>query len=395
MAVATLKPGTVQPVWLGHPWVFRQAIADLEGAPGPGDPVEVRDPRGTFLGRGFWSPKSAIPIRMVCRRPDEALDGAAIERRVENAVALRRQLGFPAPGDDGFRAVNAEGDSLPGLRVDVFGRTAVLQITTWGLERQRDRAVAALCRVLPVETVLELRDLRGRRDEGLPREPALEVLRGPERTTLAFAERGLTYELELSLAQKTGFYFDQRDNRRRLEELAAGARVLDLYTYAGAFALAAARGGAREVEAVDRSGPALAVGGRAAARHGLDVRFSRADIKRLLPELAARGERYDIVVLDPPKLAPTRRHLQRAEGAYRRLNAAALKLVADGGLLLTCSCSAALRPDHFTRLLARAGRDAQRQVTLLAIGEQAMDHPVPVAFPEGRYLKSLFLRVER
>ncbi|HKU44114.1 MAG TPA: class I SAM-dependent methyltransferase, partial [Polyangiales bacterium] len=221
------------------------------------------------------------------------------------------------------------------------------------------------------------------------------VVAGEPCERLEFRERGFEYRLELSAAQKTGFFFDQRENRARLERLCSGRRVLDACCYVGPFALAAARSGAKEVLALDRSEAALRVATEVAAHNGLAerVRFERADIKRALPELVARGERFDVVVLDPPKLAHSIKHLDNARKAYRAWNALALQLCEAGGVLLSCSCSAAMQPHDFLRTLALAAADAKRELSVFDVGQQAPDHPTPAAFEEGRYLKAMFTRV--
>ncbi len=392
MSRVTLRAGRVQPVWAGHPWVFAPAVPGVDGAPAAGDVVEVVDPKGKHLGRGFWSPRSAIPIRIVTRRPEEALDEALLARRVEAAAAHRRELGLPGEDTDGYRLVHAEGDGLPGLIVDVYRDVAVVQLLTIGMKRHEDAVFAAVARATSARSVMEVPGGRAQKTEGI--EVEARVVRGPDVLALRFRERGFEYEIPPALAQKTGFYFDQRDNRAIVERLARGRRVLDLYSYVGAFGLAAARGGASEVLAFDGNAAVVAEGAAIAAANGLAERvsFARGDVKNVLGDLIAEGRRFDLVVVDPPKLAPTVRHLTRAQAAYRRLNARALEVLERGGLLVSCSCSSALKADDLLRVIALAARDAAREVTLLAMGQQGMDHPVPVAFPEGRYLKCAFVR---
>ncbi len=392
MSRVTLRSGRVQPVWAGHPWVFAQAVERLDGAPSPGDVVEVVDPKGKHLGRGFWSPGSAIPVRLVTRSPDEPLDDAALIRRVEAAARLRRELGYPSDETDGYRLVHAEGDALPGLVVDVYRDVAVVQLVTVGMKRREDVLFAAIARATGARTVIEVPAGRSQQAEGI--EVETRVVRGPSADGLRFRERGFEYEIPPTLAQKTGFYFDQRDNRALVERLARGRRVLDLYSYVGAFSLAAARGGATESWAFDSSAAVVAEGATIATNNGLAerIRYARGDVRHVLGGLLQERQRFDLVVVDPPKLAPTTRHLARAQTAYRRLNARALELLERGGLLVSCSCSAALRPDDLVRVLTMAGRDAARDLTLLHVGQQGMDHPVPAAFPEGRYLKCAVVR---
>ncbi|MCB9591862.1 MAG: class I SAM-dependent rRNA methyltransferase [Sandaracinaceae bacterium] len=394
MARITLRKGRVQPVWAGHPWVFAQAIERLDGAPAPGDAVEVVDPKGKHLGRGFWSPDSAIPVRLITRDEDEALDDAALIRRLERARARRQRLGIPDAGSDAYRLVHAEGDELPGLVVDVYRDVAVVQLLTQGMKRRQDVIVGTVARVANVHVVAEARGGRMQEKEGIEVEP--RIVRGPDRQQLRFRERGFEFEIELGLAQKTGFYFDQRDNRAMVEQLARGRRVLDLYSYVGPFALAAARGGASAVHAFEKNAAVVSEAAVIAAKNGLGdkIDFARQDVKNALTKLAQDGERYDLAIVDPPKLAPTARHLERARSAYRRLNGQVMGLMKPGGIVASCSCSAAMRPEELIRALALAARDVGRSARLLHLGQQGMDHPVPAAFPEGRYLKCAFVEID-
>lgn len=394
MGTVRLRSGHVQPVWAGHPWVFAQAIEGLEGAPGPGDVVAVADPRGQIIGRGYWSPKSAIPVRILSRNPEEALDEAFLGRRIEEAATWRRRLlELPSGETTGYRLIHAEGDGLAGLIVDVYGTTAVLQLLTYGMKRRENEIFAHVARVTGARTVVEVASERMQRLEGF--EADTGVVRGPDVTALRFRERGFELEVSLEVAQKTGFYFDQRDNRAMVERYARDRRILDAFSYVGGFALAAARGGAQHVLAMDTSAAAIATGGTLAAHHGLSDRIEhrKDDVKRAFKELAAKKERFDMVIIDPPKLAPTVRHLDRGRKAYRRLNAAAIRLVEPGGLLVSCSCSAAVKPGDFLRTIGLAARDAGREAAMLSMGQQGPDHPIPASFPEGRYLKCALVRV--
>lgn len=373
--------------------MFAQAIERVDGAPGAGDAVEVVDPRGRFLGRGFWSPGSAIPVRMVVRDEDEQLDALALVRRVERAKARRERLGIPAERSDAYRLVHAEGDDLPGLVVDVYRDVAVVQITTRGIKRHEEEIFGAIARVAGARSVVEVPAGRAQAKEGI--EVERRVVRGPDVEHLAFRDRGFEMVIEPTSTQKTGYFLDQTENRDRVEALAGGRRVLDLYGYVGSFALAAARGGATRVESYDSSAAAVAQGASIAHANGLSetIRHVRGDVRRVLSSLSQEGARFDLVVVDPPKLAPSVKHLRRAKAAYRRLNSRVFGVVEPGGIVATCSCSGALRADEMLRLLALAARDAKRRVRLLHLGSQGMDHPVPAAFPEGRYLKCAFLEV--
>ena len=395
MPIVRIRPGHVRPLWAGHPWVYAQAVAKLEGQAAEGDLVDVLDPHDNFLGAGFYAPKSALVVRILSRTRGETIDAPFFRRRLQAALDLRKHwLGMPRPDTDGYRLVHAEGDALPGLIADVFGDALVVQLLTAGMKRLESEILPALLEVSGAATVIEMPSREHQEQEGFSVEP--RVVHGRAASELRFRERGFEYCLPFESAQKTGFYFDQRENRARLEDLCRGRRVLDLCSYVGAFALAAARGGASRVVAIDRSESALALGRDAAARAGLcdRIAFERGDLKKALPELIAERTRFDVVVLDPPKLAHGVKQLERARATYRLWNSQAFALCEPGGLIVSCSCSAAMQPHDFLRTLALAGADAGREPSLIALGEQAPDHPTPAAFQEGRYLKAAFLRVK-
>ena len=394
MAKVRIRPGHVRPLWAGHPWVYAQAVAGLEGSAEPGDLVDVVDPQGKWLGAGFYSPDSALAVRILSREPGRAVDEAFFRDRLEQAASMRGQLlGLPSAETTGYRLVHAEGDGLPGLIVDIYGRAATLQLLTIGMKRRQAEILRALREVTGVTTIIEMPSREHQDQEGFRVEPT--VVAGAELDELSFRERGFEHRLPFAGAQKTGFYFDQRDNRARLESMCQGMRVLDLCSYVGAFALAAARGGAREVVVADRSDWALGIARAACERAGFAERcsFVKGELKSLLPQLLEQREQFDVIVLDPPKLAHSARQLERARSMYRMWNAQAVRLCRPGGLLVTCSCSGAMQPIDFVRTVALGAADAARGATLLALGEQAPDHPTPAAFQEGRYLKAAFVRV--
>ncbi|MEY4575344.1 MAG: hypothetical protein RL701_47 [Pseudomonadota bacterium] len=394
MPKVRIRSGHVRPLWAGHPWVYAQAVASLDGTAVAGDLVDVVDPQDNWLGAGFYSPDSALAVRIVSRTQGAAVDFGFFRERLAAAVDLRKHwLQLPRADTTGYRLVHAEGDGLPGLIVDVYDSTATVQLLTAGMKRREQEIFAALREVLPLRTIVEMPSREHQEHEGFKVEP--RVAAGEPVTDLVFSERGFDFSLPFAAAQKTGFYFDQRENRTRFESLCAGRRVLDLCTYVGAFALAAARGGAREVLAVDRSEAALAIAQQGIERAGYAdvVRCVRRELKQALPEFAQAKQTFDVVVLDPPKLAHSARQLDRARTMYRLWNAQALRLCEPGALLVSCSCSGAMQPVDFIRTLAMAAADAGREITLLAMGEQAPDHPTPAAFQEGRYLKTAFVRV--
>lgn len=393
MARVIVKPGHVQPIWAGHPWVYAQAIERVTGGAEPGGEVVVEDARGNGLGRGLYSPGSAIPVRLYTQDPDRRIDAALFSERVRAAVARRRRLGLPAEGTTAYRLVNAEGDDLPGLIVDQYGSVTVVQFGTIGTKRRESTIVQALLETLSPRAVLDRTSESVARVEGF--EAARGVLAGDRGIdALEFEERGLRFRIPLDVGQKTGFYLDQRPLRARVEELAHGLSVLDAFTFVGAVALSAARGGASRVLAVDTSAVALAVAAECAATNGLTGRVSY-EHGRAQDALQAAGRQggFDLVVCDPPKLAPTRASRKTAGPTMRRLAAAACRATKPGGRVLISSCSAALGLSELMRALALGARDVRQRAVVLERMFQGPDHPVSAAFGEGLYLTSLLAEV--
>ena len=398
MPTVTLKPGHVRPVWSGHPWIFAQAIARIEGGAVAGDEVRVVDPAGNVLGRGLYTPRSAIPVRMFTRE-DAPIDGALFRRRIERALAHRRDLGLPsaAPGHetDAYRLVHAEGDGLPSLTADVFGDVLVVQLNTVGVKLREGVIFDALSAAVAPRAIVDRTPPSVAQLEGF--EPGAGVVRGDTTVSeLRFTERGLRYAIPLSLGQKTGFYLDQRALRARVEQLARGRRVLDTFAFVGSFSLAAARGGAASVLAVDESAVAVEVGAELARLNGLDgrIQFVREDARKALQQASRRDGGFDLVICDPPKLAPSRASRDVALTAYKSLAGAACRAVEPGGILVFCSCSSAVGLDDLTRAVALGARDARMEAIVFDRHFQGGDHPVPAAFPEGLYLKAVIARVE-
>jgi 23S rRNA (cytosine1962-C5)-methyltransferase len=393
VGVVVIKPGHVQPVWAGHPWVFAQAVERVEGGAAAGDEVLVKDSRGHTLGRGLYSPGSAIVVRLYTRDSESRIDAALIERRLVAALERRRAIGLPSETTNAYRLVHGEGDGLPALIVDRLGDALAVQIGTIGLKLRQDIILDALTRLCSPRAIVDRTTERAAQTEGFRAERG--VVRGdPELSSFQFLERGLAYGIPLELAQKTGFYLDQRDLRARVEQLSRGRRVLDTYCYVGAMALAAARGGASSVDAVDSSALALEVAAECAAKNQLGelIHFECGDASEALRHAGRKGG-YDLVVCDPPKLAPTRAVKNRALETMRRLAAAACGATRPGGLLVMCSCSAAIGQPELTRALALGARDVGLQTVVLERHFQGPDHPVPAAFPEGLYLSSLIVEV--
>jgi len=393
VAIVVIKAGHVQPVWAGHPWVFAQAVERVEGGATAGDDVEVKDPRGNSLGRGLYSPGSAIPVRLYTRTREQPIDSALFADRIAKAAERRHAFGLPNDETTAYRLVHAEGDDLPGLIVDRLGDVFSVQLGSIGV-KQREEAVFGALERLGARAIVDRTPERTAKAEGFAHRSG--VVRGDVSVdAFEFRERGLTYRIPLELGQKTGFYLDQRPLRARVEALAHGRRVLDTFSYVGAIALAAARGGAASVEAVDNSPLAIEVGAECAAMNGLadKIRFERGDAAEALGHAGRKGG-YELVICDPPKVAPSRSARGRALDAMRRLSGQGARATKPGGLLVLCSCSAAIGNAELTRALALGARDVGLRATVLERHTQGADHPVPAAFPEGLYLTCLITQID-
>lgn len=347
------------------------------------------DPQNRPLGRGFWSPDSAIVVRLLSRDPNQELDETFFRLRIAAAIATRKLLGLPSTETTGYRLIHAEGDGLAGCIVDVYGDVLVVQFLTQGTARRRDMIVGLLVEAMSPRSVVSATGNAAQAREGVEQENP--VLWGETPDFLRFKERGFVFEIAYGSAQKTGYYFDQREHRAEVERIAKDREVLDACSYVGGFALSAARGGAKSVLALDSSQSAVDQGAAFARDMGFEqIRFERADVRSELERMRAAEASFDLVIFDPPKLVPTAKHLEKGRRAYRKLNAHAISLVRKGGVLVTCSCSAAMNETEFTRMLAFASHDAGRELSILRVGRQSPDHPLLPGFSEGSYLKTLF-----
>jgi 23S rRNA (cytosine1962-C5)-methyltransferase len=366
----------------GHPWIYRSDIAEAEGE--PGDIVPVFDRAGAFLGRAFYNPRSEISLR-IAERADVPLDEAWFRTRLVRALAYRDSLKI---GGDAYRLVHAEADGVPGLVVDRYADHLVLQVGSAAVERRLEWVVRALGELLSPAGILLRGDSASRKREGL--DTGVRVLSGEVPKTIVVREGPVRYEADPWRGQKTGGFLDQRENHLAAGTYSSG-RVLDAFSYAGGFALHAARG-AGEVEAVDSSGPALEAARRNAELNGLEnITFTRARAFDLLRERSDGGERYDTVILDPPAFAKTRRDLPRAQRAYKEINLRAMRLLNPGGILITCSCSYHLSRELFEETLRSAAGDVGRTMRVREWRGQAADHPEVLTIPETHYLKCAIL----
>lgn len=375
----------------GHPWIFSNEIAEIEGAPEPGGLVEITDERGAFLGKAYWNPKSLIAARVLTRGRDE-IDTAFFVKRMERALRLRERL---LPGEGAVRMIYGESDQLPGLVVDRYGDVLVAQVLTLGMEARQEMIRAALEQVVKPRGVIRAADSALRALEGLPIERALWWGEVPER--LEVSVEGFRVEVDPWRGQKTGLFLDQRLNRRLAEAHAKSRRVLDLFCYQGEWAMHAARGGAAGVLAVDSSQPALDAAARNFERNGLagparGFELRRADAFDAARELERAGEKFGLVIVDPPALIKSRKHLAAGAKAYREVNRAAMAMLEEEGVLITCSCSHHLEDTLFRQVLIEAARAAHRPMRVLGWSGEGPDHPQLLAVPETHYLKCAMLQ---
>ncbi|HEX3096531.1 MAG TPA: class I SAM-dependent methyltransferase [Usitatibacter sp.] len=385
-----LKPGREKSLRHRHPWVFSGAVDRVEGEPAPGSTVVVSAHDGAFLARAAYNAQSQIRARVWSFDPKEGIDEAFVHRRLAASIARRAIV---RPGSDGQRLVHGESDGLPGLVVDRYGDTAVVQILSAGAERWRDLWGPAIASAAGVKAVFERSDVEVRTLEGLP--PRVGPLLGEAPASVRIEEDGIAYEIDVAGGQKTGFYLDQRDNRALAASLAKDADVLNGFCYTGGFSLSALAGGARHVASIDTSAEALALAQRNVEHNRLDAaraEWVEADVFAHLRKLRDQGKHYGLVILDPPKFAPTERHVEKAARAYKDINLWAMKLLAPGGHLLTFSCSGAVSPDLFGKIVAGAAADARVDLQVRRHLGPGLDHPVSIHFPEGEYLKGLWLQ---
>ena len=385
-----------------HPWIFAGSVATLKGRARSGDTVIVEDEHGTPMGRAAWSPESKIRARMWTFDPDEIVDHAFFKRRVAQAVA--RRLGWSVLRGNqiepaGERLLHGEADGLPGVIADRYGDTVVLQLTSAGADAWRDAIVAGIVQATQCKQIYERSDSDVRKLEGLEPVTGWVEAKGLhetlQQTFPQIDEHGVNFGVDVAGGHKTGFYLDQRDNRLLLRSLAKGRRVLNCFCYTGGFSLQALAGGAASVISIDSSGPALAQAkANLALNPHLDAsraEWRDADVFQALRDYHKAGEKFDLIVLDPPKFAPSAAHADQAARAYKDINLFGFKLLAPGGLMMTYSCSGGIGVELFQKIIASAAADAGRDARILRRLMASSDHPVGLAAPEGEYLKGLLV----
>ena len=384
-----LKAGREAALLRGHPWVFSGAIAKIKGHPSDGDIVAASDSRGRALALGFFNSKTDISFRVLERNSERVIDAAFWKERVAMAAELRGRL--LDTRTNAFRLINAEGDGCPGLIVDVYNHTLVLSISTAGMEKQRQSILDALIFQMKPAGIYEQSAGRSRSLEGLPESKGF-VYGDDRQGTARVTENGFVFDVDMIGGQKTGFFLDQRVNREKLGALSRGASVLNCFCYTGAFSVYAAGGKAARVVSLDISKSACDAALRHLSLNGFSAQdhpVIEADVFQYLRELR---EEFDLIILDPPAFAKTRRDVTKASRGYKEINLQAMKHLTPGGMLATFSCSNFIEEDLFYKIVQGAARDAETQLQLLATLTAGPDHPLALGHPEGRYLKGLLVR---
>jgi 23S rRNA (cytosine1962-C5)-methyltransferase len=406
-----LKPGREKSIKRRHPWIFSGAIAEVIGNPDCGDTVNIADSSGNYLACGAYSPESQIRTRIWTWDPDEKIDREYFRARLQKAITLRMSIPGIRKSDfiptrinedygesqvSACRLVHAESDSLPGLIVDLYGEVLVMQVLSAGIEKWRDVIAELLLELTEARHIFERSDTEVRKLENLPLR--IGPVKGDPPETIIIKENGLLFKVSLISGHKTGFYLDQRVNRNNIRIYSAGRDVLDCFSYTGGFSLNALIGGAKSVTAIDVSSGALNI-----ARDNLELNrlqkekicWLKNDVFKQLRKFRDQGVQFDLVILDPPKFAPTSSQAHKASRGYKDINLLAFKLIRSGGMLATFSCSGGISPQLFQKIVADAALDAVVEAKIIQYFSQSPDHPIALNFPEGAYLKGMMVKVEK
>lgn len=393
-AIVTLKKGEGRMLKSGGLWIFDNEIASILGSFEDGDIVAVHDFDGYGLGKGFINRNSKIRVRMMTRNRHQEIDEAFLKMRVQEAWDYRKKV-----SDTGScRVIFGEADFLPGLVVDKFSDVLVVQSLALGIDRLKDQIVELLKEVLAVDGI-KIRGVYERSDAKVRRQEGMELYKGfigeAFDTNVEVEENGVRYMVDVKDGQKTGFFLDQKYNRKAIQHLCKDAKVLDCFTHTGSFALNAGYGGAKEVTGVDASELAVEQAILNSKLNGMEdrVKFICRDVFELLPELEEKGEKFDVVILDPPAFTKSRNSVKNAVKGYREINLRAMKLVRDGGFLATCSCSHFMTYELFTQTIHQAARNVHKRLRQVEYRTQAPDHPILWAAEESYYLKFYIFQV--
>jgi 23S rRNA (cytosine1962-C5)-methyltransferase len=389
-----LKKGKEKAVLQRHPWVFSGAIDQIKGKPENGDVVKVSSAKNDFLAYGYFNNQSRVAIRLLTWDEDQVINEAWYEQKIKQAIESRAQL-LLAKHTNAYRLIFSEADFLPGLIVDQYADFLSVQILSSGIEKAKETIIKILVKLLKPKGIFDRSDATARTHEGITAENGLLWGEAPA-AFIAVKENGITYHINIAEGQKSGFYCDQRDNRDILAGYTNGKTVLDCFSYSGGFTLNAFKNGAVAVTSVDSSALAIETLKQNIVLNKFDKKNHAAiqsDVNKQLRVFKDEERKFDVVVLDPPKYAPSRSALDRAARAYKDLNRLGLMLLESGGLLATFSCSGAVDIETFKQILAWAALDAGKEIQVIRQFSQPEDHPVRLSFPEGEYLKGLLVRV--
>jgi 23S rRNA (cytosine1962-C5)-methyltransferase len=391
-----LKAGREESLKRRHPWIFSGAVQAADTEPGAGETVLLLDSSAKPRALAAYSPGSQIRCRVWSFDSGIKIDAGFFRNKLQQSIALRREKGLLQDAVSACRLVYSEGDGLPGLIVDRYGQWLVPQFLSTGAEYWKDTLIALLREIFPEHSIFERSDAGVREKEQLPARTG--VLAGAEPPDFVeIEEQGIRYRVDIRQGHKTGFYLDQRDNRLRMREWAGACEVLNCFSYSGGFGIAALMGGAARAVNIDSSASALRLATENARLNGLDpgrMENIEADVFQQLREFKRAQRKFDLIVLDPPKLIDSKQAIDRGARAYKDVNMQAFALLKPGGLLITFSCSGLLSTQLFQKIVADAALDAGRQAAIIGRLSQSADHPIALNFPEGEYLKGLCIRVE-
>ena len=389
-----LKSGREKSVKNRHPWIFSGSIERVEGNPSNGDVVDVWNSKARFVARGIYNEKSQIRVRCLTWNPNDIIDEDFWRRRIRRAIAGRQAL-IMDPGTDAYRLVHSEADGVPGFIADQYGTWLVVQFLSMAAERHRSAIINALVDLVGPQGIYERSDVDVREQEGLV--PIAGPVWGEVPPDLIeIFENGHTFLVDITLGHKTGFYLDQRENRQILTKYCHNKEILNAFAYTGAFAVYAAHAGAKRVINVDTSEQSLALAERNMRRNGFGERedtYANTDVFEFLRSYVNNKWKFDVVILDPPKFAHNKQHVEKASRGYKDINLQGMKLVKRGGILMTFSCSGAIDSSLFQKILFGAAVDAGRTVQIIERLSQGPDHPVLLTYPESEYLKGVVCRV--
>ena len=393
MTSITLKVEREKSMLRRHPWIFEGAIEKTDGIIRSGDTVDILASDGTWLAKAAYSPESQIRARVWSFTKSEVIDNAFFKRKLEQALARKQEI-LKKHNTNAFRLIAAEADGLPGITIDVYVNVVVVQLLSAGAEKHRSKILWSILQLFPDAIVHERSDVDVRKKEGLT--PLVQTLHGELPDSVIIEENGVKICVDLINGHKTGFYLDQRENRRIAASYCGGKTVLNCFSFTGTFGLYALAAGATQIINVDASESALTLSAKNVSINGLDeskVTHLKRDVFELLREYKEAGTKFDVIVLDPPKFVSSKHNLSKASRGYKDINRLALSLLNENGTLLTFSCSGLMPQDLFQKIVADAALDAQRDVFFVQRLAQSEDHPVSGNFPEGYYLKGLVCKV--